>query len=585
MFNLKDKTAVSKMTVQPKLEINLPGDRHEQEADAMADHVMGTPRDNNTGVGMIARSIQRKGANGMPATASLASSLDRAGGGVALPGKTRSFMENSFSADFSGVRVHTGVMAAAMNTSIRARAFTVGNDIYFNDNEYNPETGAGKKLLAHELTHTIQQGGKASSVQRKSVYDDTAGSVTKGTDASGSTIYTGSVDRREYRNEADKTARTNAIHQADVNVRYNESTCQLVVPMTILFVNQAAGSPTHCGDITGAKNDPIKPVSQDRFNKIKKSFLTGITEGINGWYTVILDGDSCSPCKEVPVTVEFTEVTSGAADRTVIITANEGRSYAGSTTIGLCDENDTEVLIHEAGHFALGIGDEYHEEDAKRPEERERPGEYSRMAQDAPGRLLEFHDRHFNFAEVFLRSVYPACNPRLHRTRNGPVEFTINVGIPQTYFTDKGNDLGFSLGLQFGIPLTTMRHLSLTLGPNFTYLLQDQQFLAGFRVGLEGRIPLGFVGSLNLKGFGEAGGSVDFKSSEPYSKPLTPYGTTPKYGGYAEAGGGVGLKFGNIFNVSIEAAGGALDLGRTSKDGKDAKVDYFRTGLLLGGSF
>jgi hypothetical protein len=86
------------------------------------------------------------------------------GGGSSLPGSVSSEMGSKMNADFSGVRVHDNAHAAKMNTQISARAFTVGNNIYFNQGEYNPSSQSGKFLLAHELTHTIQQGG---AVQRK----------------------------------------------------------------------------------------------------------------------------------------------------------------------------------------------------------------------------------------------------------------------------------------------------------------------------------------------------------------------------------------------------------------------------------
>jgi hypothetical protein len=87
------------------------------------------------------------------------------GKGSQLPDGTRSFMEQRFQADFSQVRVHTGNEAGSLSKSIRAQAFTHGNDIYFNTGKYSPHTPGGSLLLAHELTHTIQQG--ASPVQRK----------------------------------------------------------------------------------------------------------------------------------------------------------------------------------------------------------------------------------------------------------------------------------------------------------------------------------------------------------------------------------------------------------------------------------
>jgi hypothetical protein len=81
--------------------------------------------------------------------------------GTPLPGDTRSFMESRFSADFSGVRVHTNETSVQMNRDINAQAFTHGNDIYFNSGKFSPSSTEGKSLLAHELTHTIQQGASS----------------------------------------------------------------------------------------------------------------------------------------------------------------------------------------------------------------------------------------------------------------------------------------------------------------------------------------------------------------------------------------------------------------------------------------
>lgn len=82
------------------------------------------------------------------------------GQGMPLPLDIRNEMEESFQADFSKVRIHTGSMAVQMTRSLNALAFTNGYDIYFNEGKYNPESPSGKELLAHELTHVVQQKGK-----------------------------------------------------------------------------------------------------------------------------------------------------------------------------------------------------------------------------------------------------------------------------------------------------------------------------------------------------------------------------------------------------------------------------------------
>jgi hypothetical protein len=88
------------------------------------------------------------------------------GGGRPLPAVQRAFMEPRFGADFSGVRVHTGGEAAQLNRAISTRAFTHGQDIFLGDGQADLESSAGQRLLAHELTHVVQQGGDVTTPER-----------------------------------------------------------------------------------------------------------------------------------------------------------------------------------------------------------------------------------------------------------------------------------------------------------------------------------------------------------------------------------------------------------------------------------
>lgn len=90
------------------------------------------------------------------------------GGGKSLPTAIHQDLGNKIGADFSQVKIHEGSDAAQLSNKLGARAFTTGNNIYFNTGEYNPESATGKQLLAHELTHVVQQGAAGPSVQRKS---------------------------------------------------------------------------------------------------------------------------------------------------------------------------------------------------------------------------------------------------------------------------------------------------------------------------------------------------------------------------------------------------------------------------------
>jgi hypothetical protein len=87
------------------------------------------------------------------------------GGGHGMDHTTRGRMESAFGADFSGVRIHTDSRADALSQSVSARAFTTGSDVFFRQGEYNPGTSSGRELLAHELTHVVQQSG--DGIQRK----------------------------------------------------------------------------------------------------------------------------------------------------------------------------------------------------------------------------------------------------------------------------------------------------------------------------------------------------------------------------------------------------------------------------------
>ncbi|MCR1024515.1 DUF4157 domain-containing protein [Cellulophaga baltica] len=176
---------VSNMIVQASQQVSGVNDPLEHEADAMADHVMRMPAN-----GLIQRKcssceekdkamrkplasfIQKKGEQGgMMASQAVSNKIQSSKGrGKALPKQAKSFMESRFGTEFSDVNIHTGGEAIQMSQELNAKAFTVGNDIYFNSGQYAPNTLEGKRLLAHELTHTVQQGGKNNSqIQRRGV--------------------------------------------------------------------------------------------------------------------------------------------------------------------------------------------------------------------------------------------------------------------------------------------------------------------------------------------------------------------------------------------------------------------------------
>ena len=96
------------------------------------------------------------------------------GKGSNMDSSTKNFMEKRFGLEFSDVKIHSGSEAIKMSRDLNAHAFTVGKNIYFNEGKYNPNTESGKYLLAHELTHTIQQSGGAHKFLQRSCGDKAA---------------------------------------------------------------------------------------------------------------------------------------------------------------------------------------------------------------------------------------------------------------------------------------------------------------------------------------------------------------------------------------------------------------------------
>ena len=168
-------------TLQPKMSVSRSDDPSEQEADRVADRVMlmaePLPALRHAPMASLQRkcacaasendkcecdksgiALQRTAAS-PAAPASETSSVHQVlqSPGRPLDGSTRSFMEGRFERDFSSVRIHTGDNAAASARAVKAQAYTVGGNIVFSAGQFRPDTSAGRRLIAHELAHTIQQ--------------------------------------------------------------------------------------------------------------------------------------------------------------------------------------------------------------------------------------------------------------------------------------------------------------------------------------------------------------------------------------------------------------------------------------------
>jgi hypothetical protein len=149
--------------IQAKLIVNAPGDEYEREADRVADAVMGAPAVQREGdehqLQTQPLTIQRRpGSGGMTVPSDLETAVhDARGGGRPLPDTLRARMEQAFGADFNGVRIHADARSDLLNRSLQAQAFTTGNDLFFRHGAYAPGSPDGQQLVAHELTHVVQQ--------------------------------------------------------------------------------------------------------------------------------------------------------------------------------------------------------------------------------------------------------------------------------------------------------------------------------------------------------------------------------------------------------------------------------------------
>ncbi|MBD2658024.1 DUF4157 domain-containing protein [Aphanizomenon flos-aquae] len=134
--------------------------------------------------------LQGKSLKGeIAATPNLETSIQGArGSGQPLDENIRQPMEKAFGGvDFSQVKVHNDAVSDQLNQSIQARAFTTGQDLFFRGGEYNPSSRGGQELIAHELTHVVQQGG-ASQIQRQLTDDLTPGQIEKMEEKGGALI-------------------------------------------------------------------------------------------------------------------------------------------------------------------------------------------------------------------------------------------------------------------------------------------------------------------------------------------------------------------------------------------------------------
>jgi hypothetical protein len=199
-------------TIQTKLTVGQADDPYEQEADRVAKQVMrqvSAPIGSSAGAGAVQAQFQEKKdavqrqspIDGPTVAPDVEASINRSrGGGRSLPRSLRDRFEPAMGADLSQVRVHTDGSSHQLNAALQARAFTTGQDVFFRQGAYDPGSHQGQELIAHELTHVMQQNqtGQSSlkrqnrntanpaSVQPSSHLIQPVDRIQRGTDPQGS---------------------------------------------------------------------------------------------------------------------------------------------------------------------------------------------------------------------------------------------------------------------------------------------------------------------------------------------------------------------------------------------------------------
>src|ERR1700729_2532290 len=191
--------------IQAKLMVGPAGDRYEREADRVAQQVgHGATPDRAATV------RSRRGAGGQAVATGVGQAIQRERGrGQSLPERHRARMEQALGTDLGAVRLHTDAQADRLNSVLRSRAFTTGQDVFLRRGEAALSTGSGRALIAHELTHVAQQTGSAPVIQRQLVqiggdpdhlHDDKTGIMA--TKKAGSLdLYVGDTDGQDYKIE------------------------------------------------------------------------------------------------------------------------------------------------------------------------------------------------------------------------------------------------------------------------------------------------------------------------------------------------------------------------------------------------
>jgi hypothetical protein len=382
-----EDSATASAAVQRKPTVGGENSSSEHQADAVADKVMRMPGNSlvqrttdcsNSGyddehvqlkplASQVTPFIQAKGAEGGTVSNAVSNKIKSTqGSGSSMAGKTKSFMESRFGSDFSDVKIHTGHDAGQMTTALSAQAFTVGKNIYFNSGKYSPEATAGKRLLAHELTHVIQQNGSGQTVQRDPI---------TGTQSSTSTYKLDGWDEKQV-----STGLKSAFPDAQVSYDEASSNFTVTFPLVWIFPHgwDDAKRDGYVRDFEKSVTDawenkfPLKETTgKKRTAHVHIAFDEGVVHQMPNAADESSAFNSLLIAKQAwAMDTRDVNVRSNVTGRTVQLDekANTNHTIKGSKfregkSFSVDDGNDNKSFTqntsaHEFGHM-IGLGDEY----------------------------------------------------------------------------------------------------------------------------------------------------------------------------------------------------------------------------------
>ncbi len=437
--------------------------------------------------------------------------------GQPLDTTTRAFMEPRFGHDFSKVRVHTDGKAAESAQAVNALAYTVGQSIVFNAGRFSPALPTGRRLLAHELTHVIQQDGRSNGLQpnlrigpshdsTEQQADRAANNIVQGLPVSGISPAPPNVVRREefkpwpgqigtdvpgtQKQQGDVISERVDRNYGNLNpilLEFDWSLCTLTSTMEINFVNP---------------KDKSAQLSSARFTRLKNRILEVANDKLNGWMKIQVGNDpACDVCRGKVIKINVVAREGSSSDawsvelRKGTGRANASRIYEGGDNwlTSLLGGVSDGTLWHEAGHIVLALPDEYPPEagDLPRPADKINESDWSVMSShDDYGRRAVMHPRHFSFMTAWLGRRYPDCNFDLV-AEPFPLAIDILFAATPSLGSKSGNlALLDTIELAAGFSLEKKRRLRFLVGGYGSLLLAEDQesqsaFLAGVLLGLD----------------------------------------------------------------------------------------------------